>query len=83
MTVPKSISILATRFCVCVFVAVGVAVVGCNSDSVETSAETKAEQKQMLEKDVDQSARSKTGKNLGRPITAKSIKSKVLGAAKE
>jgi hypothetical protein len=83
MPIPKSISSLAARFCVCASLAAGLAVAGCTSDTVETSASTKVDQKQMLEKDVDQTARSKTGKTLGRPVNAKSIKSKVLGAAKD
>jgi hypothetical protein len=82
MTVPKSISNVAARCCVSASLAVTLAVGGCTSDTVETPVATKADQKQMLEKDVDQTARSKTtGKTLGRPINAKSIKSKVLGAA--
>jgi hypothetical protein len=83
MTGRKSISILVARFCVCASLAVSLAVVGCTSDTVETPASTKADQKQMLEKDSDQTARSKSGKTLGRPINAKSIKSKVLSATKD
>ena len=83
MTVPKSIPIFAVRFCISASLAVSLAVVGCTSDTVDTPTSTKAEQKQMLENDVDQTARSKTGKVLGRPTNAKSIKSKVLGAAKD
>jgi hypothetical protein len=79
MTMPKSISTRAARFCVSACLAVGLAVVGCTSDTVETSPTTRADQKQMLEKGVDQTARSKTGKTLGRQVPAKSIKSKVLG----
>jgi len=83
MTVPKSMSILAARFCVCATVAVGLALVGCTSETVATSPTTRADQKQMLEKGTDQTARSKTGKTLGRTVPAKSIKSKVLSAAPE
>jgi hypothetical protein len=83
MPVPKSIGMLAARSCICLAVAVGLAVVGCTSETIETSPTTKADQKQMLEKGIDQTARGKTGKTLGRPVPSKSIKSKVLGAATE
>jgi negative regulator of sigma E activity len=83
MPVPKSILMLAARSCVCLVVAVGLAVVGCTSETIEMSPTTKADQKQMLEKGVDQTARNKSGKTLGRPIPSRSIKSKVLGAATE
>ena len=63
MTVPKSISILAARFCVCLCVAGRPGTRGLHiGHGPSTAPTTKADQKQMLEKDVDQTAKNESRK---------------------
>src|SRR4051812_10414910 len=81
MTVPQSKLILASRVCACIALNIALVLVGCTPGTIEISPTTKADQKRMLEKDTDQTARNKSGKTLGRPVPAKSIKAKVLGAS--
>jgi len=74
MTARKSIFNVAAKLAVCVFVAAGLALVGCNTETVETSPESKAEQKKSIDQESDQTAKSKSGKTVGATVKARTIK---------
>jgi len=75
MTLRQSISNVVVSFCICCVVVAGLTMAGCNSGTLpETAPEVRAAQQQAFEKGADQSARSKTGKKSGPPISPKSVK---------
>jgi len=75
MTSRQSIAKLAAKLFVCFSVAAGLTLAGCTSDSVPpTSSETRAAQQASAEKGIDQTAKGKSGKSVGPPTKAKSIK---------
>jgi hypothetical protein len=83
MTFRRATSHVAAKFMICMVVAVGLAVLGCGSETIATSPTKKIEQKEFVNQNVNQGAKSKSGKTVGAPINVKSIKQKVLNAQKE
>jgi hypothetical protein len=74
MTARKSITNVAAKFTVCALVAAGLALVGCNTETVEISPESKAAQQQSINQESDQTAKSKSGKIVGATVKARTIK---------
>jgi hypothetical protein len=74
MTLRKSIASIGAKVFVSVFVAGGLALVGCSSDTVPPMPD-RAAQIESAQKNVDQSVKSKSGKSTGPPIVTKSVKS--------
>ena len=76
MTRPPGYSIRAVKSMWCL-VALGLTLAGCTPETIGPSDADRAARQQSLEKGVDQSASTKTGKKLGPPIVPKSIKSRI------
>jgi len=74
MTLRHSSSNVAVNLCVWCLFAAGLTLAGCTSDTIPLSASNRAVQQESAEKGVDQSARSQSGRPLGRPIVTKSVK---------
>jgi len=72
MTARKSISNVAVKLTVCALVAAGLALVGCNTETVEISPESKAEQQKIIAQEADQGVKDKSGKS--KPTNTRSIK---------
>ena len=74
MIARKSISNVAAKLAVCVFVAAGLALVGCGTETIESSPESKAEQQKSINQEFDQTAKTKSGKTVGATVKARTIK---------
>jgi hypothetical protein len=72
MTARKSITNVAAKFTVCALVAAGLALVGCNTETVEISPDSKAEQQKQINQVADQGLKDKSGKS--KPTNTRSIK---------
>jgi hypothetical protein len=82
MNVRQSISSFGAKVFVSAFVAGGLALAGCSSDTLPPMPD-RAAQIESAQKDVDQSAKSKSGKSKGPPIAAKSSKGLIKKSAEE
>jgi hypothetical protein len=75
MTLRQSFSNVVVSFSICCVFVAGLTLVGCGSEKLpEMAPESRAAQQQAFEKGVDQSAKSKTGKKTGPPVSPKSVK---------